>query len=113
MQKLSLLKDDEIISKGSIIRLYEVGRFDIMKTALDRKNSKKKALDFYEYILVDANLIKDQTFLLVNITADNSNRGTILCEFNATSAQLTSLHLKKYFGNNENVFLDLNKELLF
>ena len=46
MQELSFLRDDEIISNGSIIRLYEVGRFDIMKTLLDRNNSEKKRNGF-------------------------------------------------------------------
>jgi len=107
MQELGLLQDDEIVSKGSIIRLYEVGRFDIMKSSLDRKNSKKKAKDFYEYIVVDCSVIKDNTFFLINVTRDNPNRGTILCVFNEIDEQLTALQLKKYFGSNAKVFIDL------
>jgi len=109
MQELGLLQDGEIVSKGSIIRLYEVGRFDIIKSSLDRKNSKKKAKDFYEYIVVDCNVIKDNTFFLVNVTRDNPSQGTILCVFNEIDQQLTALQLKKYFGSNAAVFIDLSK----
>lgn len=77
MQELGLLRDDEIVSNGSIIRLYEVGRFDVIKTSLDRANSTKKKMDFYEYIVVDCTLIKEKTFTLINITRDNTNRGSI------------------------------------
>lgn len=111
MQELRLLRDDQIISKGSIVRLYEVGRFDIIKSALDKTNDKKKEMDFYDYILVDCSVIKDNTFSLVNVTRDNVNRGTILCVFDEINIdkQLTVLELKKYFGSNAKVFIDLNK----
>lgn len=42
MQQLGLLQDDEIVSKGSIIRLYEVGRFDITNLFLMEKIPKRK-----------------------------------------------------------------------
>ncbi len=111
MQELGLLRDDEIISNGSIIRLYEVGRFDIIKTSLDKANNNKKEMDFYDYILVDCSVIKDNTFYLINITRDNANRGSILCELNKVNVDkpLIALQLKKYFGNNTKVFLELNK----
>ena len=111
MQELGLLRDDEILSTGSIIRLYEVGRFDIIKTSLDKANSNKKEMDFYEYILVDCSVIKDNTFSLINITRDNVNRGAILCEFDEVNIDkpLIALQLKKYFGSNTKVFIELNK----
>jgi hypothetical protein len=103
MQKLSLLKDNEIITKGSIVRLFEVGRFDIMKSSLDRKNHRKKEIDFYDYMIVDCGIIKGNTFSLINITSDNDNRGTILCIIHGLNmnGQLTALQLKQYFGSKK------------
>lgn len=111
MQELGLLRDDEIVSNGSIVRLYEVGRFDIIKNSLDKIDSNKKEMDFYEYILVDCDVIKANSFCLINITGDNVNRGSILCEFDEGNAdkQIIALQLKKYFGNNAKVFVELNK----
>lgn len=108
MQELSLLQDGEIVSTGSIIRLYEVGRFDVIKSFLDKKKSNKKAKDFYEYIVVDCNIIKDNTYFLVNVTRNNPYLGTILCVFDEDQ-QLTALQLKKYFGSIVPVFVDLSK----
>jgi hypothetical protein len=110
MQELSFLRDDEIISNGSIIRLYEVGRFDIMKTLLDRNNSEKKEMDFYEYMIVNISLIESHIFSLVNVTKNNSNRGSILCEFDTgVTNPLVASHLKNYFGNTATVFVELNR----
>lgn len=111
MQELNLLLNSEIVPKGSIIRLYEVGRLDIIKSSLDKENEKKYEMDFYEYILVDCDIIKNNTFSLINITRDNNNRGAILCEFDDVNIDkpLTALQLKKYFGSKARVFIDLNK----
>jgi hypothetical protein len=110
MQELSLLRDDEIISNGSTIRLYEVGRFDIMKTLLDRANSDRKRKDYYEYMIVDNSLIKSNTFSLINITKNHPNRGATLCVFDMDAKKpLDALCLKNYFGKNTAVFVELNK----
>jgi len=110
MQELNLLRNDEIMSTGSIIRLYEVGRFDIMKTALDRNSNNKEKMDFYEYMIVDNSPIKDNTFSLINITKNHASRGSILCEFDAGATNpLTALRLRNYFGKNATVFVELNR----
>jgi hypothetical protein len=110
MQELNLLLDNEIIPSGSVIRLYEVGRFDIMNEMLDRNTIDKEDSDFYEYMVVDYGLIKDNTFYLINITRDNSNRGSILCEIDAGFMNsLTALRLVNYFGKNRKVLIELNR----
>lgn len=106
MNELGLLNDEEIVSKGSIIRLYEVERFDIINSLLDRGNNQKKAKDFYEYMIVDCSIIKKNTFFLVNVTRDNPNQGTILCVFKVKDQQLTALQIKKYFGNNVKLLIE-------
>ena len=110
MQELNLLRDDEIIPNGSVIRLYEVGRFDIMKTIMDKNSGNKEEMDFYEYMVVDNSLIKDNTFSLINITKNHSSRGSILCEFDAGSMNpLTAFRLASYFGKNRTLFIELNR----
>ena len=68
MQELVLLQHDKVIPNGSIIRLYEVERFDVIKMSWDKENEKKNKMDFYEYMLVDCSIIKDNTLALINIT---------------------------------------------
>jgi len=111
MEQLSLLRDDQIISNGSIVRLFEVERFDVMKNIIDRDNNNKRGLDFYDYMVVDCKVIKDKTYSLINITMDNSNRGSILCEIENTTVDgvLVAGQLKKYFSDNKKVFIELNK----
>lgn len=111
MKELDSLKDDEVIPVGSIIRWYGVNRYDVMKLAKDRNNADKKKKDFYEYMLVKYRFSKSSLFLLVNVTRNNPNRGSILREYKRTSIDkpFVALQLKEFFGSKAKVFLNLNK----
>lgn len=107
--KLIDIEDDFRIPAGSIIRLYGVKRFDVMKIDTDLSDPQKQKQDFYDFILVDANHLITDTFILVNITLDNDNRGKIfgLMEGVQTRYFVFGSFLKRQFqGSIDNVLIE-------
>jgi hypothetical protein len=104
MTQLNSLPDDKLISHGNLIRVYDVKRFDIKKNHVGLFPDSK---DFYDYILLDVNVVSKNTFLLVNVTLENTNRGNILSVFDNINSRegVKSKVIKKYFEGHPNVFV--------
>lgn len=77
MDNITNIPDDAQLYCGALFRLFEVKRFDVMKTESDHLDSEKRQKDFYDYMLIDANVIAKGSFLLVNVTINSDNRGSI------------------------------------
>lgn len=110
MQKLVDLKRETEVNSGTTVRLYNVRRFDIMKNHENLSDIGKREKDFYDYILVDIGIVNQGTFLLVNITSDNNNKGSILCAFENVESKgwVKAEIIKDYFDDSPDVFLILN-----
>jgi hypothetical protein len=100
MQALRYLQDDSVIPVGSILRVYNVRRFDLEQRAAEDSTITKEELDFYDYVLVDCSVLKPNVFALVNVTTDNNNRGKILALLPIGARMgVTASDLKNYFGD--------------
>jgi hypothetical protein len=108
MMSIKNIPDNAIIASGSIIRSYNVERRDVMKTIEDRIDPEKQKKDFYDYILVDAFVLKSDTFILVNITKDSDNKGTVTAMISNVGTRnfITGSVLKNYFSDSEWYLID-------
>jgi hypothetical protein len=59
-------------------------------------------------MIVDATVVLQGVFLLINITLNNPNKGSILHVFEnvGTPYYLEAVIVKKYFSDNANVYID-------
>jgi hypothetical protein len=106
MRDIRSLRDKEKVVIGSLIRMYGVSRYDVMKIGSDREDELKAQRDYYDYILVRYFQFPINQFFLINITIESRNRGTILATFDVDPGHdfLEAKVLKNYFGENESVF---------
>lgn len=106
MVKLVSLDDESELHTGAVIRMYNVNRFDIIKKKEDRSDRDKQQKDYYDYMIVDINTIKKGAYILINVTSDNSNRGSVFCLFENidSSGGIKAKVLKSYFGDAPNIF---------
>lgn len=106
MKYLNILNDSHSIRSGSIIRLFDVRRFDLKKS----KNNSKGENDFYDYIVVDLSAVKKNSVSLINVTTNNPNKGSILAILKKHSVEVPLIagQLKKYFGPDTKVMIKLN-----
>ena len=104
---LSEISDDEEIFPGTIFRLYNVQRPDVIKKLQDLQNDDKRLLDFYDYLLVNTNLLSERTHLLLNVSLNCNKRGEILSVFKVSKSMsnLNAKQFKDYFSGNENIYI--------
>ena len=105
--KLSGLDDDKEIHKGTIFRLFNVRRLDVIKTIDDQLDENKIQLDYYDYLLVNTSALVNSTFALINISLDSNKKGEILCIQRIDEGEyfLTAKKVKEYFTGYDNVFV--------
>lgn len=110
MTNLNELNDEMIIHVGSIIRLFEVGRNDIIKNREDQNDSEKIALNYYDYMLLDLAVFKNNAFGLINVTNGSKQKGSMFCTIpkNESGENLTAMQLRFFFGN-ERVLINVFK----
>jgi hypothetical protein len=100
MDSLSNLSDDIRVPAGSLIRLYGVNRYDLKHRIVKGPDDPNEA-DYYDYILVDAGVVSGKMFLIVNVSLDNSNKGSILCKIESSETGILLVSkLKEYFGQH-------------
>ena len=97
------IPDETVIRDGSIFRLYDVDRRSIMKTAEDRSDPEKQKKNYYDFLLVDCSILESNTFLLINITSDSSNRGRIFARIGNINTRnfISGSALKNYFKDGQ------------
>ena len=107
MRPLRNLDDGELVEGGSVLRMYKVYRRDIMKFVEDRSNPDKQSKDYYELMIVDGNTLRDDVFMLINVTSINSNRGSVfgIIENVNTRGFIKAKILKQYFSNIDDLYL--------
>ena len=110
MQDINTFREDTVINSGTIIRLFGVKRFDTIKLTNDGMSNEKTQKDFFDYMVVDCSAFSDKSLVLINVTIDNPNRGSVLCVFDQieTSQHLDIHRLKKYFSKNQQMHIELN-----
>jgi hypothetical protein len=103
MENLINIPDETPLRSGAIFRLFGVKRLDVMKSANDFWDNEKKQRDFYDYLLVNANVIAKGSFLLVNATLDNHNRGEVFAVFSNTQSEdwINAKVIKEYFEGSD------------
>lgn len=99
--------DEKQFSSGTVFRIHNVKRLDIIKHESDYRDKKKSEADFYDFLLIDTNALADGTFALINITLDSNNRGDILCILNGKESRyyLNAIVLKEYFVGNDDIYV--------
>lgn len=87
--------------------MYGVQRADVIKSESDFADKDKRNSDFYDYILVDIHPTGVETFLLVNVTLDSSNKGAILCMFENVNSRggIKAKIIKEYFDGMSEIFI--------
>ncbi len=99
------IDDDRQFQSGTIFRIYNVKRLDIIKQESDFQDEERRKLDFYDFLLVDTNALSAETFSLINVTLDSSNKGEVLCILKSGESRyfLDAKVLKSYFEGSEDV----------
>lgn len=89
INKLTNISPDKEFWNGSIFRLYDVDRID----------SKNNNDDFYDFMLIDMNLLATNTFAFINVTIDSGNKGKVfaLIENIETKYFIKANDLQKHF----------------
>lgn len=107
MQRLNEMADQVHLYAGTIIRVYNVQRFDVIKTKTDHSDDVKKNIDYYDLMLVDVNVVAKGVFILVNITWNNDNKGSVFCVFENIDSKggMQAEVIKRYFGNELDAFI--------
>jgi hypothetical protein len=106
MKNLKEINSDVDLESGTILRIYAVHRGDVMKLIEDRDDQKKKAMDYYDLLLFDANNIKDNTFAMINITSNSSKKGYVYAVFDTEIRYaIRASIIKEYFKGVDDVFI--------
>jgi hypothetical protein len=107
MVKLENINTETELLSGTIIRIYNTERFDVIKKQEDYFDSAKKERDFYDYMIIDVGIIKRGSYVLVNITANSTNKGTLLwvIENIDSKGYLSAKIIKEYFTDTPSVFV--------
>lgn len=97
--------DDRQFPSGTIFRIYNVRRLDVIKHESDLKDEERRKLDFYDFLLVDTNALSAETFSLINVTLGSNNKGEIFCILKSSESRyfLGAKVLKEYFAGSEDV----------
>jgi hypothetical protein len=96
MKKISDLEPDFEIASGTILRWYGV-----------KRRNKKKKDNYYDVLLFDANILKRNTWALINCTSNSSHKGFIYWQFNCKNRFIILASvLHNYFGDEDVYVLD-------
>lgn len=78
-----------------------------MKLNEDVSDPEKIALDYYDFILVDAHIVDPNAYLLINISIGSGNEGKLFAKIENvfTRGYIPLEVFINYFSDNENLYV--------
>ena len=107
MQRLNDVDNQMHFYTGTIIRVYNVKRFDVIKSEDDFSDNQKKSKDYYDFMLVDVSTVAKGVFILINITSNSNNKGSVFSMFENIDSKgwIKAKVIKEYFGDELEAFI--------
>jgi len=102
MKSLSEFEDYCQLESGTLLRVFKVHRMDVMKLAEDRDCVEKRANDYYDMIFFDSDVIRPDTYTLMNDTRNCMHRGHVYWVADVKDRHAFEARvLKEYFHGTE------------